>query len=1243
MPDEADRSQHDNPSVWTRWLPVLVGTVLCALVGILWLTLERHEQTHLRDVVRSEAEYLVTNMAADLRDRIPSLQRMARRWEIRGGTPKNEFISDAAAYMSDAACFQAIEWVDSDFFIRWVVPLEGNESAQDLNLAFEPKRRMALEKAQATRSPTVTGPVDLVQGGKGFLVYIPIYVRDSFDGFILAVFRIQTWLDYIFNIKVEPIPADFKISVFFDDVLVFQQSGWDTLEKMNMDATADARFMEHRFSVCIRPTPVYIARGKNFLPGLTALLGSLLSVLMALIVHLNRKASLSAEKLKITNTALQVTISEREKTRKELESALSRLDLATKTGGIGVWTWDAADGTLTWNEVMHDLYDIPPGVALTCDVWRNSVHPEDLSATEALLKRAIEEQRAFNTEFRIVLASGEVRHLGVAARVQRERTGSPGLLIGINWDLTARKRAEEMLKKSEERVRLLLNSTAEAIYGIDILGNCTFANASCLRILGYAEEKELLGKNIHLLIHHSHADGSPIAIEECLIYQAFREGKGMHGDDEVMWRTDGTSFPVEYWSYPQVMNGEVSGAVVTFNDITARREAQALLTAERQRLACILEGTNAGTWEWNVQTGKTVFNERWAELVGYTLEELPPVSIDTWFQLVHPADRDAVERLLKEHFSKELPYYECEMRMYHKNGDWIWVLAKGKVVTWSNDGIPQIMCGTHQDITTRKQTEEALQKAKDAADTANRAKSEFLAGMSHEIRTPMNAIIGMAELLSETPLNQDQEKYVEIFRSAGETLLAIINDILDISKVEAGQVRLENIGFDLVELVETLCEIMAVRAHQKGIELACRIAPDIPTRLTGDPGRLRQILMNLTSNAIKFTDRGQVVVEVKLDETVPGTPAEGEGGKCVLRFSVLDTGIGIPPEKREVIFERFSQADTSITRKYGGTGLGLAISWWLVELMGGHLQVESKIDEGSTFFFNARFGIQVEPLQEVHAGRCDLKGIKALIVDDNATNRKILSEMLGQWGAQPVEAEDGESGVAELRRARDTGEPYRLVLLDRHMPGMNGLQVAETIRNEPGLLRGTLMMLPSDDRSEDVARLKELGFHSYLVKPVKRADLQKALLKTIGKIRTFEPPEVKARSEDARDVHALRILLVDDSRDNQMLVKVYLRNTPYQIEMAENGQIALEKFMAEEFDLVLMDMEMPVMDGYTATREIRKWERQGNSGPVPILALTAYALKEDLQKTLDAGCTAHLTKPITKAELLEAIAMHAAN
>ncbi len=526
-----------------------------------------------------------------------------------------------------------------------------------------------------------------------------------------------------------------------------------------------------------------------------------------------------------------------------------------------------------------------------------------------------------------------------------------------------------------------------------------------------------------------------------------------------------------------------------------------------------------------------------------------------------------------------------------------------------------------------EQTRE-LALARDQALEASRVKSDFLASMSHEIRTPLNAIIGMAELLSETELDEDQKRYVDAFARAGEALLSLVNDILDLSKIEAGQLELESIDFDLRELAEQALEIYALKTDEKGVELACDIAPDVPQRVRGDPARLRQIILNLIGNAIKFTDQGEIVLHIRRDP-------QGQEPEELL-FSVTDTGIGIPPDKLESIFASFTQVDSSTTRKYGGTGLGLTISRKLVEKMDGRIWVESEPGRGSTFSFTVRLQPAESTADRGPVVTDHLEGKRALVVDDNETNRLIVRRTLEARGMQVDEAPDGESAIEAFHRARQAGRPYDAVLLDCRMPGMDGFSVAETLRREGGDV-ATMMMLTSSNLSTHLRRAQGIGLGAYLVKPVKQQDLLRGVAGLIGEQRVEVAGAVEPEEEGAEAARGKRILLVEDTPDNRLLIRAYLKRTPHQLDEAENGEIAVQKFRENRYDLVLMDVQMPVMDGYAATRAIREWEKAQGLEPTPVVALTAHAIKEDSDRSLEAGCTAHLTKPIKKATLLAAI------
>jgi signal transduction histidine kinase/DNA-binding response OmpR family regulator len=533
------------------------------------------------------------------------------------------------------------------------------------------------------------------------------------------------------------------------------------------------------------------------------------------------------------------------------------------------------------------------------------------------------------------------------------------------------------------------------------------------------------------------------------------------------------------------------------------------------------------------------------------------------------------------------------------------------------------------EVKERQEAEAAMRLAKDAAESASKAKSEFLANMSHEIRTPLNGVMGMTDLALETTLTQEQREYLETVKSSSEALLVVVNDILDFSKIEAGRVELESSEFDMRDCLGSALRTVAVRADEKGLELLCEVTPEVPEVVKGDAGRLRQVVINLVGNAIKFTDVGEVAVRVEVDTQ--------HGAQGLLHFTVSDTGIGIPAEKCEAIFAPFTQADSSTTRKYGGTGLGLTISNRLVAMMGGAMWVESEPGKGSRFHFTAHLTASMakDIKVGVPASPEVLRDVKVLVVDDNRTNRRILEGMLKRWEMKPVAVEDGELALAQLSAAREAGAPYRLILTDMHMPKMDGFALIEQIRQRPELSTATIMMLTSAGHRGDAERCKELGVSAYLLKPIRQSELREAVARVLG---AGEPegaiPLITRYSlQDAREPgSSLKVLLAEDNAVNQRLVVRLLEKRGHRVAVAVNGLEALAALKKEDFDLVLMDVQMPEMDGIEATVAIREKEKRTGEH-LSVIALTAHAMKGDRDKCLAAGMDGYLTKPIRTQEL----------
>ena len=668
--------------------------------------------------------------------------------------------------------------------------------------------------------------------------------------------------------------------------------------------------------------------------------------------------------------------------------------------------------------------------------------------------------------------------------------------------------------------------------------------------------------------------------------------------------------------------------------LAARDVAERGLSEMRERLDLAMHNTEGGVWDWDLARNSLVIDSAWRKTLGYDDSEYSSGGLD-WVPLVHPHDLEVMRHQVAAHLRDEVPYFETQFRIQAKDGGWRWVLARGKASNRSGDGRWARMVGTYQDATQAKCAELELLHAKEQAEAANRAKSDFLANMSHEIRTPMNGIIGMTELVLDTKLDAEQREYLQTVKSSADSLLRIISDVLDFSKIEAGHMTLEQVEFSIVSLLGDTMKSLALRAYEKGIECFYDIAEDVPDVVVGDPIRLRQVVTNLVGNAVKFTEAGEVEVSVSASSL--------DNGDLVLEFAVRDSGIGIPKDKHGLVFGAFSQADASTTRKYGGTGLGLAISRRIVELMGGSVFLESEPGKGSVFRFTVRVGVaRAKPVSKEGFGRR-----RAMVAGRNAALRRCVGEQLRAMGLDVLEAGSGAAVEDALAAAHKSGMPFDWLLMDAAMPAPGGYALAERLLKDWPSLDRLVMMLDVSSHREEALKCERLKVGARLVKPFSRADLRDALGLALhgavaegNRFLAFDATQTHAYAQpDSGPALRLKILLVEDNPVNQTVAVKMLEKMGHTLTVASNGQEGLEFFDKEKFDLILMDVQMPVMGGLEATQAIRArearrtWAAGGQWRSTPIVAMTAHAMQGDRDRCLAAGMDDYIAKPIKPAEL----------
>jgi PAS domain S-box-containing protein len=902
----------------------------------------------------------------------------------------------------------------------------------------------------------------------------------------------------------------------------------------------------------------------------------------------------------------------------QLRRSADFLESAQAAGGFGVFDLDLVTGDITGTPLFFELLGQESrGLSLTREEWVSSIHPEDLEGVVLALGAAIDLGTKYQCEYRTLLLSGEARWLASRGEILRDSDGQPSRAIGTVADVTERKQLEEKLRYATESLNIAQTAAGLATFDFNFGRNTRLCSDNFHALLGIPPSTKL--DDLNLLLSRVHPED--VARSRSAPLEATPKEPSYRCEYRVLLDGGGERWIAEKATVSWGASGEIARITGAIVDISDLKRTEAALDSIESRLERAVRGTQDGLWEINLVTDEPWFGLRFEEMLGYSVGDLNE-SRGVFQSLMHPEDRAKVALTLENHLHAHA-VYDVEFRVLHKAGHYEWVRSRAQAER-ARDGTPLRLAGSTQLITDRKRAEQATLDAKLAAEAANRAKSRFLANVSHEIRTPMNGVIGMSQILAETPLDHTQREYVDIIRGSARALLSLINDVLDLSKIEADRLELEHVDFDLRDVLYETVAAMALQSAVKGIELVVNFGAAVPVLVRGDPGRVRQILTNLLGNAIKFTHEGHVVLNA--------TSTVGADGRAALRLEVTDSGIGIPADRLDRLFKSFSQVDSSTTRHYGGTGLGLSIVKRLAELMGGSVGVHSTPGQGSSFWVTLDIEMRAEQPQPKLIG----SGRRILIVDDLPASRASLAAQLAAACFDTVAVGSVDEALEQL--ANDAR--FDLVLADELMPMKGGLCLLSALRTDPRQATLPFVLLSLFGTEPDLA---ERGHRPDAVgsKPIRSC----ALCTLVNQVLTGNLPRTLPRTlprSPAERAHPTfkghRILLVEDNPVNQHVAKRVLQKMAAVVTVANHGAEALERLAESAYDAVLMDCQMPVMDGFTATRRIRELEQAGGRGRrLPIIALTANVMSEDREGCIAAGMDAHLGKPIEPLQLAECL------